>query len=115
MSNPLCSPWDLRPGLNNVYINRYLDEIKRPMDLRTLEENLTQGKYRTMREFEVDTRLIFNNCRQFNPPGTVVVQAADVLEHMFDKEWAKANEKKLSSADRSFALKTLTSMMADAM
>ncbi|KAG8887222.1 hypothetical protein FRB99_004303, partial [Tulasnella sp. 403] len=40
----------------------YYDEIKNPMDLSTLENNLNAGRYQTMEHFEHDIRLIFKNC-----------------------------------------------------
>ncbi|KAG9000448.1 hypothetical protein FRB94_005418 [Tulasnella sp. JGI-2019a] len=91
----------------------YYDEIKNPMDFSTLEQNLTQGKYKTMDQFESDMRLIFNNCRQFNPPGMGVYLAADAQETAFDVEWQKATKKKLSSAERTFVIQTLNTMMGD--
>lgn len=94
-------------------VSRYFDVIKHPMDLGTMESNLVQGQYRTMESFEADMRLIFKNCRTFNHPGTVVVAHGNGLEALFDKEWTKAMEKKLSSADRTFAQKTLTNMIYD--
>lgn len=83
------------------------------MDFQTLEANLNKGAYTTMRQFESDMRLVFNNCRQFNPPGSGVYVAADILEAAFDAEWRKATERKLSSADRAWAIKTLNYMMQD--
>lgn len=92
---------------------RYYDEIKEPMDFMTLENNLNSGRYKTMERFERDMRLIYSNCRQFNPPGSLIVDSANHLEAIFNKEWVKAMEKKLSSADRAFAIKTLNIMFAD--
>ncbi|KAG8886099.1 hypothetical protein FRB98_001473 [Tulasnella sp. 332] len=91
----------------------YYDEIKNPMDFNTLEQNLTQGKYMTMDQFESDMRLIFRNCRQFNPPGIDVYIAADTQEATFDAEWQKVTKKKLSSAERTFVIQTLNTMMGD--
>lgn len=83
------------------------------MDFNTLEQNLTQGKYKTMEQFESDMRLIFTNCRQFNPPGMGVYLAADSQEAAFDVEWQKATKRKLSSAERTFVIQTLNTMMGD--
>ncbi|KAG9008792.1 hypothetical protein FRB90_008736 [Tulasnella sp. 427] len=91
----------------------YYDEIKEPMDFMTLENNLNGGRYKTMEQFERAMRLIYSNCRQFNPPGQAIVESANYLESMFNKEWVKAMEKKLSSADRTWASKVLNSMFND--
>ncbi|KAG8711147.1 hypothetical protein FRC08_016245 [Ceratobasidium sp. 394] len=80
----------------------YLDEIKRPMDLGTMGTKLRAGKYKIMEDFKNDFNLIIRNCRQFNPPGTFPVTAADNLEAAFQREWAKLNTepRKISSGDR---------------
>lgn len=81
---------------------RYLDEIKRPMDLGTMTTKLRSGKYKIMDDFKDDVELIIRNCRQFNPPGTFPVIAADNLETAFKREWSKLNAepRKISSGDR---------------
>lgn len=53
-----------------------------------------------MESFRKDVELVFNNCRQFNPPGTFPVNCADIVETAFKKEWAKIKEKKLSWAEK---------------
>ncbi|CDU22782.1 related to TAF2-component of TFIID complex [Sporisorium scitamineum] len=73
----------------------YLDEIKQPMDLSTMEKKVNQAAYSTMGEFASDMELIFANCRQFNPPGTEPCQHADELEKLWRKEWAKTVTPKL--------------------
>ncbi|KIO26946.1 hypothetical protein M407DRAFT_233870 [Tulasnella calospora MUT 4182] len=91
----------------------YYDEIKEPMDFMTLENNLNSGRYKTMEQFERNMRLIYSNCRQFNPPGLPIVESANHLEAVFNKEWVKAMEKKLSSGDRAIAIKILNTMFND--
>lgn len=83
-------------------IRSYLDEIKRPMDLGTMTTKLRNGKYKTMDDFKDDVELIIRNCRQFNPPGTFPVLAAENLEAAFRREWSKLNAepRKISSGDR---------------
>ncbi|KAJ3895800.1 hypothetical protein GG344DRAFT_72802 [Lentinula edodes] len=78
----------------------YFDEIKHPMDLGTISTKLGQGEYSSMESFRKDVELVFNNCRQFNPPGTFPVNCADIVETAFKKEWAKIKEKKLSWAEK---------------
>jgi transcription initiation factor TFIID subunit 2 len=79
-----------------IWLGRYYDEIKDPMDFATISQNLAEGSYATMEEFGKDVDLVFSNCRKFNPPLTYPVTCADVVEKVFRKEWAKATEKKLS-------------------
>lgn len=78
----------------------YLDEIKHPMDLSTMEKKVNQAAYSTMGEFASDMQLIFANCRQFNPPGTEPCQHADELEQLWRKEWAKTVTPKLEANEK---------------
>lgn len=77
----------------------YLDEIKHPMDLGTMEKKLNMGEYRTMSQFHDDVMLIFINCRTFNPIGTEPVQYADQLERIFKREWKVITTPKLEYAE----------------
>jgi transcription initiation factor TFIID subunit 2 len=79
-----------------IIVARYYDEIKEPMDFRTMGEKLTDGSYSHMEEFAKDIQLVFSNCRKFNSPLTYPVTCPDTVEKAFKKEWAKAMEKKLS-------------------
>ena len=78
----------------------YLDEIKHPMDLSTMDKKASSGAYKTMAEFASDMELIFANCRQFNPPGTEPCDHADQLERQWRKEWAKVLVPKLEYAEK---------------
>ncbi|GAK64470.1 TATA-binding protein associated factor taf2 [Moesziomyces antarcticus] len=78
----------------------YLDEIKEPMDLSTMEKKVNQAAYSTMGEFAADMELIFANCRQFNPPGTEPCQHADELEKLWRKEWAKTVTPRLEANEK---------------
>ncbi|PWY99756.1 hypothetical protein BCV70DRAFT_162250 [Testicularia cyperi] len=78
----------------------YLEEIKSPMDLSTMEKKANQTAYTTMSEFAADMELIFANCRQFNPPGTEPCQHADELERLWRKEWAKTVTPRLEANEK---------------
>ena len=81
-------------------LTRYYDEILRPMDFGTMSTKLNEGKYATMEDFKEDMELVFSNCRQFNPPGTMPVACAAAVEKAFKKEWPKAMERKLSWTEK---------------
>ena len=70
------------------------------MDFRTLSEKLARGEYKTMEDFAEDVYLIFQNCRQFNPPTTPPVVAAGAVERDFRREWANAMRGRLTSAEK---------------
>jgi transcription initiation factor TFIID subunit 2 len=91
----------------------YYDEIKNPMDLGTMYTKLSNSRYATMEDFARDARLVFKNCRQFNPPGTYPVICADKIEQAFDKEWAKAMEKKLSWQEKRSLIAIVNKLVAD--
>ncbi|EIW87115.1 TATA-binding protein associated factor Taf2 [Coniophora puteana RWD-64-598 SS2] len=78
----------------------YYEEIEHPMDFGTMSTKLSKGQYSTMEEFAKDAGLVFDNCRQFNPPTTYPVNCADLVEKVFRKEWSKAVEKKMSWAEK---------------
>lgn len=40
--------------------------VRRPMDLKTMEEKLENGSYKNLSQFKRDFRLIVDNCRQYN-------------------------------------------------
>ena len=64
----------------------YYNVIKEPMgihscvfflkivDLKTLDENLEEDKYKTIEGFEKDVHLIFSNCKSYNEDGTTYVK-----------------------------------------
>jgi bromodomain-containing factor 1 len=65
----------------------YFKIIKRPMDLATIQDKLKMNSYENANEFEVDIRLMFNNCYKFNPEGQAVHQMGRQLETVFDQKW----------------------------
>ncbi|KAF8580130.1 hypothetical protein K439DRAFT_1648275 [Ramaria rubella] len=91
----------------------YYDEIKEPMDLGTMTMKLDKKQYSSMEQFARDMLLVFNNCRQFNPPGTEPIQHAEILEKVFRKEWGRAMEKKLDPSEKRTLQGLLTRLRAD--
>ncbi|KAI8873704.1 Bromodomain-containing protein, partial [Ramicandelaber brevisporus] len=67
-------------------IPNYPDIIKHPMDLGTLERNLTSKRYKTVESFSRDARLIFNNCYTFNGPDSPISLMAKELEIAFTSD-----------------------------
>ncbi|KAI3813097.1 hypothetical protein L1987_17813 [Smallanthus sonchifolius] len=72
----------------------YFNVIKNPMDLGTIKEKLSSGKYSSPLEFLADVRHTFSNAMTYNPPGNDVHIMADVLSKFFELRW-KPIEKKL--------------------
>jgi transcription initiation factor TFIID subunit 2 len=80
------------------------------MDFDTLQKKLNNGKYHSMDDVAADVDLIFRNCRQFNPPGTDPVIAADAVERAFQREWARILPKRISPNDKRTLLSFITKL-----
>ncbi|KAK3839214.1 MAG: hypothetical protein JOS17DRAFT_670950, partial [Linnemannia elongata] len=61
--------------------------ITSPMDLGTIERKIDEKRYRNIREIKDDLDLVISNCRKFNPRGCFVVDQADLLEGVINKDW----------------------------
>lgn len=55
------------------------------MDLQTMGHKLQNGMYKDRQEFEADFRLMIQNCRTYNPPGSYPYTESVALEVFFDK------------------------------
>lgn len=82
---PFLAPVDV-VALN---IPDYVNIVKHPMDLSTIERKLTEGDYHEPEQFEQDIRLMFNNCYLYNPPTLPVHKMGRELEKVFDEKWAQ--------------------------
>lgn len=73
-------------------IPTYFQIIKKPMDLKTVRQKLSQNNYEKAKDFEEDVRLIFKNCFKFNPEGDLVNASGHQLEELFNKKWATKDD-----------------------
>jgi len=96
-------------------IHRYLEEIEHPMDFGTMSHKLADGKYHFMEDFGKDVELVLSNCRKFNPPQTYPADCADAVDVVFKKEWAKANERKLSWLEKRSLQGLMTTLVKEDM
>lgn len=85
----------------------YYEEIKYPMDLSKIDRKLKAGEYKTMGDFAADMRLMFANCRQFNPPGTEPAIMEQAVSRVWRREWSRAMVRKLEYSHK----RSLQSMM----
>ncbi|KAL1363747.1 hypothetical protein HN51_011940 [Arachis hypogaea] len=88
--------WVFNTPVDVVKLNipDYFNVIKHPMDLGTVKNRITSGKYSSPMEFAADVRLTFSNAMTYNPPGNDVHLMAETLSKMFETKW-KPIEKKL--------------------
>lgn len=64
----------------------YHDVIRKPMDLGTVYAQLVLGEYKILQEVVDDVDLVFNNARQYNPPGNPVHHSAIEMSVLFYNE-----------------------------
>ncbi|GFT74630.1 hypothetical protein NPIL_545661 [Nephila pilipes] len=62
---------------------KYYEMIKRPMDLKTITQQLMKRYYVTEKLFLVDMQQIFDNCKSFNSPDSDYHKSVCVLEAFF--------------------------------
>jgi bromodomain-containing factor 1 len=96
---PFLQPVDV-VALN---IPDYMDIIKHPMDLSTIERKLNEGAYDEPEEFEQDIRLMFNNCYTYNPATLPVHKMGRELERVFDEKWSQKPEPPAPIVDETIA------------
>lgn len=64
-------------------------------DLGTMEHKLNTNKYQNLKAFLDDAQLIFDNCRLYNPEGSIYVKHVAKLEK-FMKELVADYEKRVA-------------------
>ncbi|KAF8556086.1 Bromodomain-containing protein [Imleria badia] len=72
--------WPFLVPVNGEEVVDYYEVIKRPMDISTIEHKLNTNQYPNLKVFMDDAQLIFDNCRVYNPEGSVYVKHAAKLE-----------------------------------
>ncbi|RUS23026.1 hypothetical protein BC937DRAFT_93382, partial [Endogone sp. FLAS-F59071] len=68
-------------------IPHYIEIIKHPMDLGTIDTKLRTGKYTSFEEFDHDVHLVFNNCLRFNLAGSFVYEQGKKMLEIYDQAW----------------------------
>jgi bromodomain-containing factor 1 len=69
-------------------IPTYLDVVKNPMDLGTIEKKLVDEQYTSIQDFINDVELIVANCTSFNGPDSFVTNMVKNVKASFDKHMA---------------------------
>lgn len=71
----------------------YYGIIKKPMDLTTMNDKLSNGLYANAAAFKADFDRIIKNCRKYNAGNKAFVKAhGDRLERELEWEWAYMGE-----------------------
>jgi len=72
----------------------YLDIIKNPMDLGTIQKKVDNEQYRAIDDFAADVHLTFDNAMLYNGDGSDVHDMAKQLRAKFEKLlWDDSNER----------------------
>ncbi|PFH53843.1 hypothetical protein AMATHDRAFT_83748 [Amanita thiersii Skay4041] len=75
--------WPFLTPVNAEDVPDYYDVIKNPMDFSTMEHKLETKQYSTLDDFTADAQLVFDNCRLYNPEGSIYARNATKLEKFF--------------------------------
>ncbi|KAL0051058.1 hypothetical protein WJX82_001222 [Trebouxia sp. C0006] len=78
------------PFAKPVDINLFKDYpniIAKPMDFATIKANMEGGVYKEPQQFYDGMKLVFNNARRYNPPGSDVNLMASGVEEKFEERW----------------------------
>jgi histone acetyltransferase len=60
----------------------YLEVIKEPIDLSTIEKRIRANYYKSRKMLYADLMLMVNNCKLYNDDASTYVQCAVALERM---------------------------------
>eukprot|EP01124_Arcella_intermedia_P007856 TRINITY_DN14870_c0_g1_i2.p1 TRINITY_DN14870_c0_g1~~TRINITY_DN14870_c0_g1_i2.p1 ORF type:complete len:127 (-),score=44.61 TRINITY_DN14870_c0_g1_i2:305-685(-) len=74
-------------------IPNYLEIIKKPMDLSTVNEKLDNDEYESLQMFKEDVRLIWKNAERFNGPKHQITKKAKMLSEVFEKQMEHISKK----------------------
>jgi len=77
---------------------KYYDIVKEPMDLSIIERKVASSTYNCLAEFTGDVTRIVENTRYFNPQGTKVAAAAEVLEQLLARQIPAVRERVAAQA-----------------
>jgi len=81
--------WPFREPVDPNEVTGYLDIIKEPIDLETIEKRVKRGDhYKSKRMLYLDLMLMVNNCKVFNDAGSTYVQCAESLETFINNLFA---------------------------
>ncbi|XP_047040456.1 uncharacterized protein LOC124644867 isoform X1 [Helicoverpa zea] len=95
--------WPFMDPVEEEYAPNYYAVIRRPMDLRKMEERLDSGYYTDFSMFKADFKLIVNNCRLYNGQDNEYTVMVDNLQTAFDRLTEKYIHR-LSSSDEEIAV-----------
>mgnify|MGYP002786506644 CR=1 FL=1 len=75
------------------------------MDFSKIKNNINNFKYNDYTQIIADIRLVFENCKAYNEPGSDIFKTANRLSNMFENRAKKAGllDAKLLTSPNSFS------------
>ena len=64
---------------------QYYNVVKNPIDMETINKRIKSKVYKTLEEFSADVNLMFDNCKLYNNPKSVLYKDACNLQEIFMK------------------------------
>ncbi|KZT72108.1 Bromodomain-domain-containing protein [Daedalea quercina L-15889] len=86
--------WPFQQPVNADEVPDYYEVIKQPMDFSTMEHKLDTNQYSKLDAFLADAQLVFDNCRAYNPEGTIYYKNSLKLEKFLKDQLAASHVKK---------------------
>jgi histone acetyltransferase len=81
--------WPFREPVDTDEVKDYLDVIKEPIDLSTIEKRIRKGDYyKSKKMLYTDLTLLVNNCKLYNEEESTYVQCAVKLENYLTQLFA---------------------------
>ncbi|TFY67927.1 hypothetical protein EVJ58_g1329 [Rhodofomes roseus] len=78
--------WPFLQPVNADEVPDYYEVIKQPMDFSTMEHKLETNQYSNLDAFLADAQLVLENCRTYNPEGTVYYKNSIKLEKFLKEQ-----------------------------
>lgn len=75
--------------VNLKEIPDYKKIIKKPIDFQTIEKRLRKGRYKSMKSFSSEVRMVFDNCQAYNVDESPIGRAGHAVRQYFEKRWAE--------------------------
>ncbi len=83
--------WPFREPVDTNEVKDYLDIIKEPIDLLTIDKRIRKGEhYKSKKMLYADLMLMVNNCKLYNDEASTYVQCAVNLERFLKTLFANA-------------------------
>lgn len=89
LSSIMSHKWSLpfNTPVDTAMYPDYLESVTTPMDLGTIRKRIESSHYAHPEEFLSDARLVFDNARAYNKPGSDVYVMANTLQEKFQDKY----------------------------